>query len=316
MKILIIDTVHEILIEKLEKSGFFCDYVPDLTADEVEKKIHEYDGVIGRSKIPFQKALLDKAIRLKFIGRVGAGVENIDLAYAGSKGIKCFNSPEGNRDAVGEHTLGMLLNLLNKINIADSEVRNFKWKREANRGIEIKGKTVGIIGYGNMGSAFAQRLCGFETRVIAYDKYKFDYSNQYVTETSLENLFELSDIVSLHVPLTAETNYMVNNEFINSFTKNIFILNTSRGKVVKTDDLVQNIKSGKILGAALDVLEYENATFENLSSEEIPDSLQFLLSDKHCLLTPHIAGWTQESKFKLADNLADKIIVAFENYGS
>lgn len=316
MKVLIIDSAHIILQQKLEKSGFVCDYLPELNATQVEEIIHQYKGVIGRSKVPFCKALIDKATNLKFIGRVGAGMENIDVNYAIQKGIQCFNSPEGNRDAVGEHTLGMLLSLLNKINIADSEVRQRQWVRESNRGVEIKGKTIGIIGYGNMGSAFAQRLKGFDATVIAYDKYKTNYSDRFVVESSLAELFEKADIVSIHVPLTDETQFWVDDIFINNFKKNIYFINTSRGKVVNTDDLVLNIKSGKIIGAALDVLEYESASFENLSPEATPDSLKFLLSDKRTILTPHIAGWTQESNYKLAENLADKIIAAFKNYSS
>lgn len=316
MKVLIIDTAHSILQKKLEQSGFQCDYSPCLDAGQIEEIIHQYDGVIGRSKIPFCKSLIDKAVSLKFIGRIGAGMENIDLDYADEKGIRCFNSPEGNRDAVAEHTLGMLLNLMNKINIADSEVRNRQWNRETNRGVEIKGKTVGIIGYGNMGSAFAQRLKGFDVTVLAYDKYKYGFGNEFVSESLLSDLFENVDILSMHVPLTIETTYMVNTVFINAFRKNLYLINTSRGKVVKTDDLVTNMLQGKILGAALDVLEYENASFENFSSETTPESLKFLISDKRTVLTPHIAGWTVESDFKLAENLANKIIFAYRNSGS
>lgn len=313
MNILIIDTAHPILQQKLEQAGFSCDYLPDLSINQIEDMIHGYDGIIGRSKIGFCPSLIDKAERLKFIGRLGAGMENIDLIYAEKKGIMCFNSPEGNRDAVGEHTMALLLNLLNNINIADNEVRNMKWHRESNRGIELKDKTVGIIGYGNMGSAFAQRMKGFGVKVLAFDKYKTGFSDGFVSETNMQLLFENADIVSIHVPLTCETQYMCDDVFFGKFRKPIIFINTSRGKVVRTDDLVKNLKSGQVSGAALDVLEYENESFENFQTESIPASLEFLLSCSRTVLTPHIAGWTVESKYKLAAILADKIITAFSS---
>jgi D-3-phosphoglycerate dehydrogenase len=254
------------------------------------------------------RQLIDKATNLKFIGRVGAGMESIDVAYAESKGIKCFNSPEGNRDAVGEHALGMLIAVMNNFLHADKQVRNGEWKREENRGVEIKGKTIGIIGYGNMGSAFAKKLKGFEANVIAYDKYKFNYSDEFVKEVSLEEIFENSDILSLHVPLTDETHYMLNASFINKFKKKFWLINTSRGAVVNTNDLVAALKSGKVKGAALDVIEYEETSFETLSGKDLPDAWKYLISSDKVILTPHIAGWTVESKIKLAKVLAEKII--------
>jgi|AMQJ01.1.fsa_nt_gi D-3-phosphoglycerate dehydrogenase len=311
MRVLFVDSTHNKLPEKLTKAGFICDYFPDIEPNEIVKIISKYNGVIIRSKIKIDKAIIDAATNLKFIGRVGAGLENIDVEYATQRGIKCFNSPEGNRDAVGEQALGMLLTLFNNIIKADFEVRNGKWIREGNRGIEIKGKTIGIIGYGNMGSAFAQRLTGFEANVIAYDKYKFNYSDDYVQETSIENLFDQADILSLHVPLTEETQYMVNDNFINQFKKSIYIINTARGKVLKTDDLVKNMQKGKVLGCALDVLEYEQVSFENLHSENVPETFQYLIQSNKVVLTPHIAGWTHESNIKLSKFLADKIIAAF-----
>ena len=312
LQILFIDSTHPRLPEKLSESGFICDYKPNMDTDKIKSIIPNYDGIIIRSKIKIDKSIIDIATNLKFIGRVGAGLENIDVNYAESKGVKCFNSPEGNRDAVGEQALGMLLTLFNNIIKADYEVRNGMWLREENRGIEIKGKTVGIIGYGNMGGAFAQRLKGFEANVIAYDKYKFNYSDDYVTEKSLEDLFEQSDILSLHIPLTDETQFMIDDEFINKFKNNIYIINTARGKVLKTDDLVRNMKSGKVLGAALDVLEYEQVSFENLhSNKKLPEAFQYLINCKNAVLTPHIAGWTQESNIKLSEFLADKIIKEF-----
>ena len=312
MRVLFLDSTHERLPQKLTQAGFEVDYRPGNPINQLISLIPNYEGIIIRSKIKIDKTILDSTKRLKFIGRVGAGLENIDVEYAESKGIKCFNSPEGNRDAVGEQALGMLLVLFNNMLKADHEVREGKWIREGNRGFEIKGKTIGIIGYGNMGSAFAQRLKGFEANVIAYDKYKFNYSDDFVTEKSMEELFKQSDILSLHVPLTEETKFMINDQFINRFKKNIYIINTARGKILKTEDLVSNIKSGKVLGAALDVLEYEQTSFEELHSEEkFPEAFQYLINSNKVVLTPHIAGWTHESNIKLSEYLADKIIKAF-----
>lgn len=315
LKILFVDSVHPVLPEELSGAGFIYDYKPDITENQIIKIINDYDGLIIRSKITIDKKIIDKASKLKFIGRVGAGLENINVEYANSKGIKCFNSPEGNRDAVGEHAMGMLISLLNNMLKADNEIRHGKWLREPNRGIEIKNKTIGIIGYGNMGSAFAQKLKGFDVNVIAYDKYKFNYSDAFVKEESLTDIFDKADVVSLHVPLSDETLFMVNNSFINNFKKNIYIINTARGKVLKTDDLVKNLKSGKVLGAALDVLEYEKTSFESLhSNEKLPDSFEYLINSDRVILTPHIAGWTHESNIKLSQFLAHKIIKAFASF--
>jgi len=312
-KILFVDSTHEILSDKLAKAGFICDYKPEINGTEIINIIPSYEGLIIRSKIKIDKAFIDKATNLRFIGRVGAGLENIDVEYAEKKGIKCFNSPEGNRDAVGEHALGLLLCLLNNVLKADAEVRKGLWIREKNRGTEIKGKTVSIIGYGNMGGAFAQRLRGFGAHVIAYDKYKFNYSDEYVTEKTLNDIFEETDILSLHIPLTDETQFMINDHFINQFKKNIYLINTARGKVVKTDDLIKNIRSGKVIGAALDVLEYEQTSFENLhSAEKLPETFEYLIKSDRVILTPHIAGWTNESNIKLSEFIADKIIRAFK----
>ncbi|MGD0711939.1 MAG: NAD(P)-dependent oxidoreductase [Bacteroidales bacterium] len=307
-KILFIDSTHAVLRESLEEAGFVCDDGTKKNPDEITEMICNYSGVIIRSRINMDRQLIDKASNLKFIGRVGAGMESIDVAYAESKGIKCFNSPEGNRDAVGEHALGMLIALMNNFLRADRQVRNGEWKREENRGVEIKGKTIGIIGYGNMGSAFAKTLKGFEANVIAYDKYKFNYSDEFVKEVSLGEIFESSDILTLHVPLTDETHYMLNESFINKFKKNFWLINTSRGAVVNTNDLVAALKSGKVKGAALDVIEYEKTSFETLSGKELPDAWKYLINSDKVILTPHIAGWTEESKIKLAKVLAEKII--------
>ena len=308
--VLFIDTVHPLIYEELTNHGFQCDYFPGYVRKDFETIIDRYFGIIIRSKIKLDRKILEKAIRLRFIGRVGAGMENIDVTFAESKGIVCLNSPEGSRDAVGEHTLGLLLSLLNRINTADRQIRSGNWIREGNRGIEIKGKTVGIIGYGNMGSAFAQRLKGFETKVISYDKYKFNYSDGNTLETTLKEIFEQSDILSLHIPITEETYYMADDPFINSFRKNIWLVNTSRGPIIKTTDLVKNLKSGKILGAALDVLEYEDSSFEKIS-QDLPEEYHYLTKAENVVLTPHIAGWTTESNIKLAKVLVEKIIKAF-----
>ena len=311
-KILFIDSTHRYLMDELMRMGFHCDYCSCYKREDYLNIIPDYTGVIIRSKIKLDREILDKAVNLKFIGRVGAGMENIDLEYAESKGIVCLNAPEGNRDAVGEHALGMLLSLLNHLNRVDREVRRGIWIREGNRGIEIKGKTVGIIGYGNMGSAFAQRLKGFEARVIAYDKYKTGYSNDLVTESTMDELFENTDILSLHVPLTEETDYLVNDDFLKKFKKNIYLINTSRGRVVKTADLVKNMQEEKVLGAALDVLEYEKLSFENIDKDKLPEDFQYLIAADNVILSPHIAGWTIESNYKLAKVLVDKIKKLFE----
>lgn len=308
MKILFIDSNHKLLHEMLEKAGHECDLHYHWTKDEIRSNIHLYDGIVIRSKIKISKEIIDQAIKLKFIARAGAGMENMDVVYAESKGIKCLHAPEGNRDAVGEHALGMLLSLFNKLCRANEEVREGKWIREANRGIELSGKTVGIIGYGNMGSAFAERLKGFGVEVLVYDKYKKNFWNNSITESSLEHIFEQADVISLHVPLTAETHYMINDSFINSFKKNIYIINTARGKCLNTADLVKNIKSGKVLGACLDVLEYEMGSFENLDVSSLPEAFQYLIKSEKVMLSPHIAGWTYESHEKIAKVLVEKII--------
>ncbi|MCF8235980.1 MAG: hypothetical protein K9G67_11440 [Bacteroidales bacterium] len=307
-RILFIDTTHPVIREELEAHGFQCEFFPAYKRADFERIIHRYHGIIIRSKITLDKNMLEKAEQLEFIGRVGAGMENIDTEYAESHNIVCFNSPEGSRDAVGEHTLGLLLALARNIIRSDREVRQAEWNREKNRGFELKGKTIGIIGYGNMGSAFAEKLHGIGAEVIAYDKYKSAYGDNYVVETSLDEVFERSDVCSLHVPLTEETTYMVNRNFIDHFKKNIYLLNTARGKVLKTDDLVNAIKSGKVKGAALDVIEYEDMSFEKLGTEQLPYTFQFLINSDRVVMSPHIAGWTQESKYKLGKVLVDKII--------
>lgn len=307
MKVLLIDNTHPLLTEKLTVMGFTCEAFTGNTLEDLMLIIAEYTGIIIRSKFAIDKTLIDKAIKLKFIGRVGAGMDSIDVNYAELKGIACLNSPEGNRDAVGEHTVGLLLCLLNKMALADGQIRKGIRQRETNRGLEIKGKTVAIIGYGNMGSAFAKCISGFGATVIAYDKYKKGYSDTFVKETTLEDIFEKADIVSLHVPLTKETYYMVDEIFINSFKKNFYLINTSRGKIVNTESLVKAMKKGKISGAALDVIEYETVSFEKLEEKSLPDAYKYLLQSEKVVMTPHVAGWTDESKVKLVEFLAEKI---------
>lgn len=308
--ILIIDTCNPVLIRNLQNSGFHCDLLTELSITEFHNLVGNYQGLILRSKYPLDKNLLEKATQLRFIGRVGAGLDNIDLEECRRRNIVCLNSPEGNRDAVAEHAIGMLLCITNKLLTADKQVRHGQWLREDNRGIEIKGKTVGIIGYGNMGSAFAKRLAGFETRIIAYDKYKSGFGNNLVLETNMDQLFLECDIVSLHIPLNNETYYLADSWFFNHFHKNIILINTSRGKVVNTHDLVEALKSGKVTAAALDVLEYEGSSFEKLDIADNSD-LQFLLNAGNTVLSPHIAGWTKESSVKLSEVLAAKIIDMF-----
>lgn len=307
-KVLLIDTVHPALNEILSSKGMLCDLDNTSSKEEILLKIQNYVGIVIRSRFKIDKDFLDKAKHLKFIARAGAGMENIDVPYAESFGIKCIHAPEGNRDAVGEHALGMLLMLFNNLKRADSEVRNGIWKREENRGYELKGKTVGIIGYGNMGSAFAQRLKGFDVEVLVFDKYKKNFGNEFIKESTLEELFEKVDVLSLHIPLTDETKYMVNSVFFNSFKKPIYVINTARGKVLNTADLVEAIKNKKVLGACLDVLEYESVSFENIDAEKLPEPFKYLINSDKVILSPHIAGWTHESHVKISQVLAEKIL--------
>lgn len=310
MKILHIDTNHDLLINQLNDLGFTNheDYLS--SKEDIKAKIHDYDGIILRSRFTIDKTFLDAAKNLKFIGRVGAGLENIDCSYAEKKGIKLIAAPEGNRNAVGEHTLGMLLSLFNKLNKADAEVRKGKWLREDNRGIELDGKTVGLIGYGNMGKAFAKKLKGFDIEVLCYD-IKHNVSDLNAKQVSLPEFQEKVDVVSLHTPQTELTLNMINLNFINKFKKSFWFFNTARGKSVVTADLVSALKSGKILGAGLDVLEYEKASFESLFSSKMPEAFQYLINAQNVLLTPHVAGWTIESKEKLAQTIVNKIKAEF-----
>ena len=310
MKILHLDTNHDLLINQLNTLGYINDEDYTSSKSDIEAKIHNYDGIVLRSRFTIDKQFLDAAKKLKFIGRVGAGLENIDCDYAERKGIHLISAPEGNRNAVGEHTLGMLLSLFNKLNKADRQVRQGMWLREDNRGIELDGKTIGLIGYGNMGKAFAKKLSGFDVTVLCYD-IKANVGDLNAQQVSLKTFQDEVDVVSLHTPETPLTLNMVNTTFINQFAKPFWFFNTARGKSVVTKDLVLALKSGKILGAGLDVLEYEKASFENLFSNTLPEAFQYLIDANNVLLSPHVAGWTIESKEKLAQTIVDKIKAEF-----
>ncbi len=306
-RVLFIDTTHPALPSLLVEAGFFCDHFYGNSIKELFDLLPLYHGVIVRSKFKIDEAFLKKATSLEFIGRVGAGLENIDMEYAQALGINCFNAPEGNRDAVAEHAIGMLLSLNNHLFKIDQQVRNGIWLREENRGTEISGKTVGIIGFGNMGQAFAKRLMGFDCKVLSYDKYKFGFGNDLVEEASMDQIYSEADIVSLHIPLTTETNYLCNESWFGNFKKEIALINTSRGKIVNTKHLVNALKNGKVRGACLDVLEYEKFSFENLESSNLPEDFAYLIGSDQVILSPHVAGWTHESNYKLAKVIVDKI---------
>lgn len=311
MRVLFIDTVHPILEERLTKKGFICIDGTSWSREKCLEEIHRFQGIVVRSRFPIDKSFLNAATDLKFIARSGAGLENIDLNTAERNGIICFNAPEGNRNAVGEHALGMLLSLFNNLCRGNAEVRNGIWKREENRGIELDGKTVGIIGYGNNGRAFAEKLYGFDTDVIAYDKYKTDYEDQFANAVSMEEIFEEADVLSFHIPQNEETLFMADEEFFNKFQKPIYVINLARGKIIRTKDLLKGLQEKRILGACLDVLEYEKASFEKtLTANENPD-FKALLQMDNVLFSPHVGGWTHESYFKLSDVLADKVIGKF-----
>ncbi|MBH1958612.1 MAG: 2-hydroxyacid dehydrogenase [Flavobacteriia bacterium] len=308
MKILQLDKNHPLITEQLSAKGFLLDEDTTSTYAEVLENIAGYDGIIIRSRIPIDQNFIEHAKNLKFIARVGSGMENIDVDFAEKRGIKLISSPEGNRDSVAEHVVGMLLILMHRLFIASTEVKNGIWKREDNRGDELLGKTFGIIGYGNMGKAVAKRLSGFGVRVIFHDILP-DLSNDFGTQVSLETLKKEADILSLHLPITSETHHLIDAAFISGMEKDFYFINTARGNNVKTSDLVKAIRSGKIKGACLDVLEYEKPSFENLETEN--KDLEFLLQSENVIITPHIAGWTHQSKEKLAQIIVDKIVASF-----
>ena len=305
MKILLLDKNHPLITEQLSEKGFVLEEDFSSSYEQVLDKIHLYEGIIIRSRIPLDAHFLEKAKNLKFIARVGAGMENIDITKTQELGIKLINSPEGNKDAVAEHVIGTLLVLMNRLFISSNEVKNGIWLREENRGEEILGKTFGIIGYGNMGKAVAKRLSGFGCKTIFYD-IKPNLSDEFATQVSLQELQENADILSLHTPLTEDTLYMIDEKFISKMKKNFYFINTARGKNLKTSALVNALKSGKIKGACLDVLEYEKTSFENLETKN--EDLEYLLNSEKAIITPHIAGWTHESKIKLAQVIVDKIL--------
>ena len=301
MKIIFIDTTHPKLIEDLKSRGFICDQAHDKNRSEILKIIKNYDGIVIRSRFKIDNIFINAAKKLKFIARAGSGTENIDVKYAVKRNIKCFNAAEGNRQAVAEHALAMILNLLNNIRVSDLEIRKGLWNREKNRGFELSGKTIGIIGFGNTGSSFAKILENFNVKILAYDKYKKNYK----FKSSLDEILVNSDIISLHIPLTDETKYLVNKDFIHKAKKPFYIVNTSRGQCIETNALIKGLKNKQILGACLDVFEQEKNSFEKIAENA---DLKYLIESNKTILTPHIAGWTFESNYKIAEKLSEKII--------
>ncbi len=313
MKVVFLDIVHSILEERLRDVGFSCIDATSFSREECFPLIAGAEGIVVRSRFPMDAQFLAHAPHLKFIARAGAGMENIDEEYTEKHGIKLYNAPEGNRNAVGEHALGMLLALFNKMHTADRDIRLGKWEREQNRGVELDGKTVGLIGFGNNGQAFAKKLRGFDVDVIAYDKYKTNFSSSDVEEVDMTAIFKRADVLSFHIPQTDETKFMANEHFFNSFEKSIYVINLSRGKIIQTSALVEALKSKKILGACLDVLEYEKTSFESFFEQDLSPDFNYLLNTENVILSPHVGGWTRESYFKLSDVLADKILADWKN---
>tara|TARA_B110000211_G_scaffold197699_1_gene227345 strand:- start:8 stop:964 length:957 start_codon:yes stop_codon:yes gene_type:complete len=309
--VIFVDSVHSILWDRLQEMGWNCVDKTSLSVEESKQEITNYQGIVIRSKFKLTKEILSTCKGLKFIARAGSGLENIDLQAAKDLGVEVISSPEGNRDAVAEHAMGMLLMLMNHLKRADQEVRSGVWKRAENRGFELKGKTIGLIGYGVMGKAFAERLKGFGINIIAYDKHKTGFSDDNTTEVSLVKLQEEADIVSLHMDFHEENKYFVDVNFIECFKKPFYLINTARGFNVNSTDLVSALKSGKVLGACLDVLEYESLSFEAVSDTNVAPALEYLMKADNVILSPHIAGWTHESHFKLSNVLADKVKVYF-----
>ncbi|MGJ1287247.1 NAD(P)-dependent oxidoreductase [Sphingobacterium spiritivorum] len=302
-KVLIVDDVHEVLLEKLQDAGIAYDYQPDITRAEAEKQISEYSGLVIRSKFQVDIAFMDLASGLSFIARAGAGMDNIDEAYAASRNITLINAPEGNRDAVGEHMTGMLLSLMNNLNRSHQQIKNRQWLREENRGYELKGRTVALIGYGNNGQAMAKKLSGFDVNLIAYDKYKTGFSDEYAREVSMEEVVKYADVLSFHIPLTRETKGMVDQEYLFHFRKPIFFLMGARGGIVDIPAVLKNLDSGRIIAAAFDVLPVEK--FPSLGEQPW---FEDLMSRENVLVSPHVAGWTFESYYKLSAIVAEKIV--------
>ncbi|MEO8796189.1 MAG: NAD(P)-dependent oxidoreductase [Daejeonella sp.] len=301
-KILIVDDIHPIFKLEAEKLGFSCDDQPDISKEKTLEILNEYCGLVIRTKFQVDQEVIDAGTELKFIARAGAGMDNVDEKYAEAKGISCINAPEGNRDAVAEHAIALLLSLTNNLRKADNEIRNGIWDREGNRGWELKGKTVALIGYGNTGMAMARKLYGFDVEVIAFDKYKYGYSDAFVKEMSMEQIVKLADVISFHIPLTRETKGLVDDEYLYHFKKPVFFINTSRGEVVNTQSVLKAIANGKILGAGLDVLEMEK--FPGLKEQNWYDEL---IENQKVILSPHVAGWTFDSYRKISEVLAEKL---------
>lgn len=310
-KVLFLDSVHPILMEMLQANGFVCEQDYTSSYSEIKSMLSDYFGIVIRSRIPMDKTLMEANTQLGFIARSGAGLENIDLITAKELGIEVINSPEGNMDAVGEHVIGMLLMLFNKLGSANIEVKKGQWQREENRGLELAGKKVGILGFGKMGSALAKKLQGFDCTILAYDKYRTDYAPPYVSEVSLHELQAKSDIISIHLPLSAETRFYVDIDFIDACEKPFFLVNTARGNNVNTDALVAGLEKGKVRGACLDVLEYEKKSLQGLAFDELPPPFKALTQMENVVLSPHVAGWTVESYLKLSQYLGEKIISQF-----
>ncbi len=313
MTVFFIDKVHPILEERLTKKGFTCVDAINWNLEDLKLRNEEVEGLIIRARFFLNSELLSFFPNLKFIARSGSGLENIDTAYCKERQIHLFNSPEGNRNAVAEHALGMLLSLMNKLHRANQQIKEGMWKREENRGEELDGKTVGIIGYGHNGSSFAKKLKGFDVKILAYDKYKQGFGDAWVQESTLDAIMNGADVISLHLPQNKETVGMINDDFIVKLQKPIYFLNLSRGKIVQTDALVKGLESHKIKAAGLDVLEFESKDFENIYTSSLPAAFEYLLKSDRVLLSPHVGGWTKESYVKLSDVLADKIIEQFQD---
>jgi D-3-phosphoglycerate dehydrogenase len=306
--VIFIDSVHPILEQRLTHAGFVCQRHFKTSFEELVEMLPHAYGLVLRSRFTIDAAFLAHCPQLRFIARSGSGLENIDKQACEFKQIRLYNSPEGNRNAVAEHALGMLLNLLNKLNKADKEVRSGIWNREQNRGEELDGKTVGIIGYGNNGAAFAKKLRGFDVKVLAFDKYKTGFGDHFVQECTLEAIQQQADILSFHIPQNKETKYLFNQEFLKQMHKPFYLLNLSRGKIVETEVLIRGLQLGQIKGAGLDVLEYEQKSFEAFFDRQMPPAFQALIQQENVVLTPHVGGWTTESYVKLSSVLADKIL--------